>query len=175
MPAPTPEPGTTADESSAALDALRSQGVAHQILRYAEESVGKVGGVEAAELLGLDPRSVFKTLVVDARGELVLVLVPVAARLDVTAAASAVGIDKVTMARPAAAEEATGYRLGAISPFGGRRALRCVVDESARTLRRVYVSGGRHGLEVGVATDDLLDLTGAVTAPVAQWPAVEGA
>jgi Cys-tRNA(Pro)/Cys-tRNA(Cys) deacylase len=156
--------------SSAALDALVGAGVSHQILRYADETVGKIGGVEAAELLGIEPRAVLKTLVVDVRGELVLVLVPVAARLDLAAVAHAIGAPSASMARPAAAEEATGYRLGAISPFGGRRFLRCVVDESALDLRRVYVSGGRHGLEIGIATHDLLALTAAITASVAQWP-----
>ena len=158
------------EESSPALDALVAAGVSHQILRYAEEGVGKVGGVEAAELLGLDPSAVFKTLVVDVRGELVLVLVPVAARLDTAAVAAVIGAPKASMARPALAEEATGYRLGAISPFGGKRFLRCIVDESVLGLRRVYVSGGRHGLEIGVATPDLVALTAAVTAPVARWP-----
>jgi Cys-tRNA(Pro)/Cys-tRNA(Cys) deacylase len=162
--------GGGTEETSAALDALRAAGVAHQILRYADDSIGKVGGVEAAELLGLEPRAVFKTLVVEVGGELVLVLVPVAARLDTAAVAEVIGSPRASMARPAKAEEATGYRLGAISPFGGRRFLRCVVDESALALHRIYVSGGRHGLEIGVATHDLLALTAAVTAPVAQWP-----
>ena len=67
------------------------------------------------------------------------------------------------MADPEDAERATGYVVGGISPLGQKRALPTVLDESALALRRVYVSGGRRGLDVSLSPGDLVALTRAVT------------
>jgi Cys-tRNA(Pro)/Cys-tRNA(Cys) deacylase len=72
------------------------------------------------------------------------------------------------MADPAAAERATGYVVGGISPVGQRRAHATVVDASALQHDTVYVSGGRRGLDLGLAPGDLVRVTGAVVAPVAR-------
>ena len=72
------------------------------------------------------------------------------------------------MAEPAVAERGTGYVVGGISPLGQRRALPTVVDASALRWPAVLVSAGRRGLDVELAPDDLVRLTGASTAPVAR-------
>ena len=110
----------------------------------------------------------FKTLVVDLSGSLATAIVPVAARLDLKAVASALGAKRATMAEPAAAERATGYVRGGISPLGQRRRLPCVVDESALGFERIHVSAGRRGLEIGLAPGDLVRLAGAVVARIAR-------
>lgn len=123
-------------------------------------------GQEAADVLGLDPARVFKTLMIDLDGELAVAVVPVSGSLDLKRAAAALGAKKAQMADAAAAQRATGYVLGGISPFGQKRAHRTVVDESALEHETVFVSGGRRGLDLEVAPADLVAQTGAVTASI---------
>jgi Cys-tRNA(Pro)/Cys-tRNA(Cys) deacylase len=91
----------------------------------------------------------------------------VSASLDLKALAAALGAKRASLARPQDAERATGYVVGGISPLGQRTRLATVVDESAARLDVVYVSGGRRGLDVGLAPADLVRLTGATLAPIA--------
>jgi len=94
--------------------------------------------------------------------------VPVAGQLDLKAVATALGAKHASMADPVAAERSTGYVRGGISPLGQRRRLRTVVDASAAGHSTVFVSAGRRGLELEIAPDELIRLTGAVVAPVAR-------
>lgn len=123
-------------------------------------------GEEAADALGVAHERVFKTLVAEVDGTLTVGVVPVARKLDLKALAAAVGGKKAQMADPAAAERATGYVRGGISPLGQRRRLRTVVDESALGHGTVYVSAGRRGLQMELAPAELVRLTGAATAPI---------
>jgi Cys-tRNA(Pro)/Cys-tRNA(Cys) deacylase len=123
-------------------------------------------GLEAAELLGLDPEQVLKTLLVSVDGRLVVGIVPVSGQLDLKAVAAAVGGKRATMADPADAERATGYVVGGISPVGQRRAHPTVLDESALGFDTVYVSGGRRGLDLGLAPTDLVEVTRATVAAI---------
>jgi Cys-tRNA(Pro)/Cys-tRNA(Cys) deacylase len=119
--------------------------------------------MQAATALGLDPRAVFKTLVVDADGALIVCLVPAGAQLDLRALGK-----RAKLADTAQAERTTGYVAGGISPLGQRRRLPTVVDGSALEWDTVLVSAGRRGLDVELAPADLVRLTGAVTAAVSR-------
>lgn len=125
-------------------------------------------GEEAARALGVAPEQVFKTLVADVDGALTVAIVPVSGSLDLKALAAAVGGKRATMADPAAAERATGYVRGGISPLGQRKRLRTALDASAADHATVCVSAGRRGLEVELSPADLAALTDAVTAPIAR-------
>ena len=70
------------------------------------------------------------------------------------------------MAEPAAAERATGYVVGGISPIGQRRVLPIVLDDGALSEATIYVSGGRRGLQVELAPGDLVRLVGARVARI---------
>jgi Cys-tRNA(Pro)/Cys-tRNA(Cys) deacylase len=125
-------------------------------------------GEEAAAELGLSEERVFKTLVADAQGTLVVAVVPVSRRLDLKALAAAVGARKASLADPAVAERRTGYVVGGISPVGQRTALATVVDASAASFETVFVSGGRRGFDIEIAPADLVRATGAQLLPVAR-------
>jgi Cys-tRNA(Pro)/Cys-tRNA(Cys) deacylase len=110
---------------------------------------------------------VFKTLVADVDGRLAVAVVPVAARLDLKALASAAGGRKAVMAEPADAERATGYVVGGISPLGHRKRLPVFLDQSMEGRPAVMVSAGRRGLQLELAPADLARLSGGTFAPLA--------
>ncbi len=145
---------------------LTRQKVVHRVHTYTHRG-GQAYGPEAAEALGLEADRVFKTLVAEVDGTLTVGVVPVSATLDLKALATAVGGKRARMADVAAAERATGYVAGGISPLGQKKRLRTVVDASARELPTLFCSGGRRGLEVELAPADLARLTGATFAPIA--------
>lgn len=149
-----------------ALIALQRSGVPHTVHAYAHDPARQGYGQEAAEALDLDPGSVFKTLLADVDGSPVVAVVPVAGMLDLKALASSRGAKRARMLDPAVAERLTGYVVGGISPFGQRTALPTVVDASATGQAVVYVSGGRRGLDIGVAPEDLVRMTGAQLAHI---------
>ncbi|MEV8511182.1 Cys-tRNA(Pro) deacylase [Dactylosporangium sp. NPDC051484] len=124
-------------------------------------------GEAAAEALGVDPARLFKTLVTAVDGQLTVGVVPVSSSLDLKALAAAVGGKRAAMAEPSAAERATGYVTGGISPVGQRSRLPIVIDDSASQLPTMYVSGGRRGLQIELAPADLVQVTGATLAPIA--------
>lgn len=148
--------------------ALTRAGVAFSLHTYEHDPAAASYGMEAAEALGLDPGRVLKTLFTRVDGRLVVGIVPVSAQLDLKAVAGAVGGKKAVMADPADAERATGYVVGGISPVGQRRPHPTVLDESALAFDTVYVSGGRRGLDLGLAPADLVRVTGATTAPISR-------
>jgi Cys-tRNA(Pro)/Cys-tRNA(Cys) deacylase len=148
--------------------ALTKAGVTFTEHSYEHDPSAASYGLEAAERLGLDPARVLKTLCTLVDGALVVGVVPVTGQLDLKALAAAVGGKRAVMAEPAAAERATGYVVGGISPIGQRRAHPTVVDASATGFHVVYVSGGRRGLDLGLAPDDLVRVTRAVVAPIAR-------
>jgi Cys-tRNA(Pro)/Cys-tRNA(Cys) deacylase len=149
-----------------AVRALEQAGVDHVLHPYEHDPRADSYGLEAADALGVDPARVFKTLLVDVDGSLVVGIVPVAARLDLKSLARAADGRRASMADPAAAQRATGYVLGGISPFGQKRTHPTVVDTSALTHATVLVSAGRRGLDVEVSPADLVALTAATTADI---------
>lgn len=154
--------------TTAATSALTELGIEVTLLPYEHDPSVRSYGEEAATQLGLDPASVFKTLVVrtDA-GRFVVAVVPVSTTADLKAVAAAVGDKKAQLAGEADVRRLTGYVLGGVSPIGQRTALPTVLDESALDLPTVYVSGGRRGLDIGISPDNLRRATEAVVARIA--------
>ena len=140
--------------------------VTDRSLRRASNARHEGFGLEAAEALDVDPARVFKTLLASLDGSLVVGIVPVAGQLDLKALARALGGSKAVMAEVAAAERATGYVAGGISPVGQKRRHRTVLDASALEHDTILVSGGRRGFDLELAPADLVAITGAVTATI---------
>lgn len=141
------------------IAALVNAGVPHEVLHFEVITDLSESGDFAAE-------QVFKTLIIALPHELAVAIVPVPSRLSLKLAAAALGVPKAAMAEPAAAERATGYVLGGISPFGQRKRLRTVLDASALGWQRMLCSAGRRHWDVAVAPQDLIRLTGAITADI---------
>jgi Cys-tRNA(Pro)/Cys-tRNA(Cys) deacylase len=123
-------------------------------------------GALVAEALGVEPERLFKTLIADVDGALVVAAVPVTGDLDLKALAGAAGGKRAALADRAAAERSSGYVRGGISPLGQRRRLPTVIDDSALGLDEMYVSAGRRGLQVALAPADLIRLTDAIIATI---------
>lgn len=140
--------------------------VAYRLHAYAHDSNNRDYGAEAADLLGLPPEQVFKTLLVDTGSGLAVAIVPVAHTLDLKAVASALGAKKVAMADPTVAERVTGMVVGGISPLGQKKRLPTVLDVTARAFATIFVSAGRRGLDLELAPSDLIALTGASVAAI---------
>ena len=146
--------------------ALTAAGVPFEVRAYDHDPRSTAYGTEAAEALGADPARVFKTLLASLDGKLVVGIVPVSGHLDLKALARALGGSKAVMAEVAAAERATGYVAGGISPIGQKRSHPTVLDESALDHATILVSGGRRGFDIELSPQDLVAVTGAVTATI---------
>lgn len=156
----------SAAQGTPATAALAAAGVPFVLHPYTHDPAAASYGAEAAEVLGVDPSRVFKTLMVEVEGRLAVGIVPVSGALDLKAFAAALGAKKAAMADPAAAQRRTGYVLGGISPLGQRLPSPTVLDASALALDTLLVSGGRRGLDIELAPADLVRLTDAVTASI---------
>lgn len=150
-----------------AIRELEAQGVTFTLHEYERGGSLHDFGREAAAKLGLDPDQVFKTLLVTADGRQAVAVVPVSGKLALKAVAKALGAKHVEMCDPAVAERITGYVRGGISPFGQKRRLPTVLDETATVFDAIYVSGGKRGLDIGVAPDDLIRVLDATVADIA--------
>lgn len=143
-----------------ALDLLKKARAEHRVHSYEHDPKSASYGLEAAEKLGIDPVQVFKTLLASSeKGELLVAVVPVVGTLDLKALAHAAGVKKCEMADPAAAQRATGYLVGGISPLGQKKRLRTFIDQSAQQFATIHVSAGRRGLEIELAAAVLAEHT----------------
>jgi Cys-tRNA(Pro)/Cys-tRNA(Cys) deacylase len=149
---------------------LVDAGVPHEVVKFDHDPRQQSFGDEAVRALttagGIAPEQIYKTLIIAVPNGFAVAMLPASSKLSLKAAAAALGLTKASMAEPAAAQRATGYVLGAVSPFGQRAMLPTVVDSDALGWDRVYCSAGRRGWDVAVAPADLVRLTGAVTAQI---------
>ena len=154
--------GRVGGKGTPAIVAAERARIAFAVHEYEHDPRATSFGLEAVDKLGLDPARVFKTLVADVEGTLTVAVVPVEAQLDLRVLGK-----RARMAEPRAAERATGYVTGGISPLGQRRSHPTILDESALTFDTIHVSAGRRGLELELAPDDLVRLTDARLEPIA--------
>jgi Cys-tRNA(Pro)/Cys-tRNA(Cys) deacylase len=161
-----------AGRGTAATLALERAKIPFTLHEYEHDPRAGSYGLEASDALGVPPDRVFKTLVaaVDG-GTLAVGVVPVHRQLDLKALAAAVGGKKAVMAEVAAAERATGYVAGGISPVGQKKRLPVVLDESALACATLFCSAGRRGLEIEITPAGLVRAAAAKVAAVAVRPA----
>lgn len=150
---------TDAAHGTPATVALTRAGIAFTPHGYQHDQRVLSYGLEAAEALGVEPERVFKTLLADVDGTLVVAIVPVSGQLDLKAMAAALRAKRAQLADPAVAQRKTGYVVGGISPIGQKTALTTVLDDTAEQFETIYVSGGRRGFDVELSPADLLAIT----------------
>ena len=144
-----------------AMRMLEKEKVAYTFHEYPHDD-GAIDGLAVAGKLGQDPARVFKTLVTQGASRAFYVFViPVAAELDLTKAARAVGEKSVAMLHVADLLKTTGYIRGGCSPVGMKKRFVTVVDASAENWPTIMVSAGRIGAQVELRPADLLAVTGA--------------
>ena len=148
--------------------ALNAAGIAFTPHAYEHDPANTDFGLEAASALNLGPDQVFKTLMAEVDGALVVAIVPVTGKLDLRALASVLGGKRAEMADPQLAERKTGYVVGGISPIGQKTRHTTVLDETAELYDTVFVSGGRRGFDIEIAPGDLLRITGGTIAAIAR-------
>lgn len=128
---------------------------------------GEAAAALRAEIPTVDDDQVFKTLLVSGDGgALAVAIVPITCLLSLKFAATALGFKRAEMCQPALAERSTGYVVGGISPFGQRKRLPTAIDETCELWDTIYVSGGRRGLDIGIAPADLVAVLAATVAPL---------
>jgi len=147
-----------------AINLAKKKKISHQVHQYHHDPKHESYGLEAAEALGQDPKTVFKTLLFALDGQpkqLAVAIIPVEQKLNLKLAAKAAKAKKAEMADPDIAQKTTGYVVGGISPLGQKRALPTFIHASAKPLETMCVSAGKRGLEIELAPSDLAMLTRA--------------
>lgn len=113
-------------------------------------------GLQAAAALNLDPAQVFKTLMVLADNKPACVILPADCEVSMKKLAAALQAKSALMMKPADAERQTGYKVGGISPFGQKKTVPTVLDESAVLFTHLVINAGQRGLLAEIATDDVI-------------------
>ncbi|RFU67954.1 Cys-tRNA(Pro) deacylase [Bacillus sp. V59.32b] len=145
-----------------AMRILDAKEMDYSMLSY-EVKDGKIDGISVADKIGIETKSVFKTLVTHGAnvGSIYVFVIPVAAELDLKKAAKAAGEKKVEMLPVKDLQKWTGYIRGGCSPVGMKKLYPTYVDESASKLDTMIVSGGKVGIQVELKPNDLIVAIGA--------------
>lgn len=169
MFAPNHNPAILASMSKTtrATLALTQAGVTFEVHAYDyDPDAGRIG-LQAAEALGVAPDAVLKTLMTEVDGKPVCVVLPSDREVGMKALARLFDAKSARMMRPPDAERMTGYVVGGISPFGQKRHVPTVFEESALAHPLVFINAGQRGLQVRLDPEDAVAVLHAQVAVVA--------
>lgn len=144
-----------------AMRILDSNNIEYSVLTYTSKD-GKIDGVSVAKKIGKDAKAVFKTLVTSGKsGGIYVFIIPVEEELDLKKAAKAANEKRVEMIHVKDIKKHTGYIRGGCSPIGMKKKYPTFIDESALSLSRIIISGGKIGFQIEIEVDDLRKITEA--------------
>ena len=143
---------------------LDKAGIAYELFTYDYDPDAPRVGLQAAESLGVPPDRVLKTLMALVDGKPVCAILASDEEVAMKKLAAAVGGKSAQMMKPADAERLTGYKVGGVSPFGQRKAVPTVMDETAILFDRILINGGQRGLLLGLTPDEAARAAGATLA-----------
>jgi Cys-tRNA(Pro)/Cys-tRNA(Cys) deacylase len=141
--------------------ALEKAGVAFTLHEYDYDPDAARIGMQAAEALGIEPARLLKTLMARAGKDVVCVLLASDREVNLKKLAAAAGAKSAAMLGAQDAERVTGYRVGGISPFGQRKPVPVFIDSAALAHAKLVMNGGRRGLQVELATPDVMRVLNA--------------
>ena len=141
-------------KTTRATQALQQAGVSFTVHAYEYDPNAERIGLQAAEAMGVDPGSVLKTLMVLVDGRPACVVVPSDQEVNLKKLAAALGGKAAQMMKPADAERITGYHVGGISPFGQKKRVPTLMEQSAFAHDEVFMNGGQRGLQVKLKPRD---------------------
>jgi Cys-tRNA(Pro)/Cys-tRNA(Cys) deacylase len=145
---------------------LDRENVAYAVYEYLAKD-GKIDGVSVAQKMNLDPKTVYKTIVVKGVGrEYYVCVVPVEREIDLKSAARAVGEKSVSLIPVVDLNRVTGYIRGGCSPIGMKKQFGTVLDQSCANLEQMVVSAGKIGHQIGIHPQQLARLTKATFAAI---------
>lgn len=131
-------------------------------MHYTYECEAFVDGIQVADLLNLPHEKVYKTLVTRGNdGNYYVFVIPIESELDLKKAAKAVALKSVAMIPVKDINQVTGYIRGGCTALGMKKQYRTVIDESARRLPSMIVSGGRIGSQIELEPEHLRQAAGA--------------
>ncbi|OWJ66947.1 Cys-tRNA(Pro) deacylase [Inquilinus limosus] len=153
-------------KTTRATQALERAGIGFAVATYDYDPGADRIGMQAAEAMGVPPRIVLKTLMAEADGKPVCVVVPSDREVGMKKLAAAFGAKSAQMMRPADAERVTGYHVGGISPLGQKRPVPTAIEEAAMAEAEIFVNGGQRGLQIRLRPQDLQAALKAKVAPL---------
>ena len=153
-------------KATRATRALEAAGVAFSVHAYAFDPDADHIGLQAAQALGVAPERVLKTLMATLDGRPVCAIAPSDHEISLKRLAAALGGKSAAMMAPAEAERITGYVIGGISPFGQKRRLPVVIEQTALAHDNVFLNAGQRGLQLLISPQDAARVLAAVPAPL---------
>lgn len=153
-------------KSTPATLALEKAKVAFKVHEYDYDPNAERIGMQAAEALGIEPARLLKTLMAKAGNDVVCVLAPSDKEVNLKRLASVAGAKSAAMLGAQDAERITGYHVGGISPFGQKKRVRVFIEQSALSFPTILCNGGRRGLQVELASVDLVRILSATVAEI---------
>ncbi|MEK4698386.1 Cys-tRNA(Pro) deacylase [Solibacillus sp. FSL R7-0668] len=145
-----------------AIRLIEQQKIVHEIVEYTSEDGAAVDGMTVATKIGQSVEHVYKTLIATAgKGNYFVFVIPVAAELNLKAAAKVVGEKKIEMIAVKELLGLTGYVRGGCSPIGMKKPFPTYIEQAAETLDYIIVSAGKIGMQMKLAPIDLAKASNA--------------
>ena len=153
-------------KATRATQALDKAGVVYAVHTYDYDPNAERVGLHAAESLGVSPEIVLKTLMVLVDGKPACAVIPSDREVSMKKLAAILSGKSAEMMKPAEAERLTGYHVGGISPFGQKRPVPTVMEETALLHPKVFLNGGQRGVQIQADPKALLVALNAKAAAV---------